>query len=287
MCHPAGCLGDNDDSQLKEVTGPISSQGCSCVAARCPGRCLDGGSIPAQQNIPQMLPAPSRALSVVGPVLCWGVTSGMGTPLGHVGLPSGCPGAGVLPTSHPPGYLCWNLGRCWEHPAARSREGWNPSEYPHLSPHPLGTPWRPCPPSIALAVASPSPSCCSPSWLGDPAWGQLARWGGLRAKPCPPQPLCPHRGAWPGGAPCPVLEGVWQALGCSVPRSTHGCSTFAALSHLTPQSGTHWGVLIPPASSGGAGSRARSPGGISPVAPHPSLHRDSAHALPLASSMCQ
>lgn len=112
---------------------------------------------------------------------------------------------------------------------------------PHTHRAPLGPPR---PPSIALAAASPSPSCCSPSWLGDPAWGQMVGWGGLRAKPCPPQPLCPHRGAWPGGAPCPVLEGVQQALGSSVPRSvprfTRGCSTFAALSHLMAQYSTHW-----------------------------------------------
>lgn len=91
--------------------------------------------------------------SITSPQCCracavLGVTSGKGTSLGHVGLPSSCLGDGVLPTSHPLGYLCWDLGRCWEHLASHSRKGWNPSEDPHSYPHPLDTPCPTSPPAL-------------------------------------------------------------------------------------------------------------------------------------------
>lgn len=58
-----------------------------------------------------------------------------------------------------------------------------------------------------------------------------SRWGGVGCGPSRPprKSRAPRCRAWPGErAPFPVL-----ALGCSVPRSAEGCSTFAALSHPT------------------------------------------------------
>lgn len=175
------------------------------------------------------------------------MTSGTGTP-GHIGadprLHGFAPRAGVLPASQPPSRLRLSPTgtlpgrRHPQRPAACRRDGWHPGEdlhrSPHLpcAPHPMSPPG---PPGIAPAAASPSPSCRSPSWLGDPAWGQPSGWGGLRAKLSPPNPRAPRRGAWPGErAPFPVPAVLWPALGCSVPRSAGGCSTFAALSHRRP-----------------------------------------------------
>lgn len=223
------------------------------------------------------------------------MTSGTGTP-GHIGadprLHGFAPRAGVLPASQPPSRLRLSPtgtlpGR--RHPqrlAACRRDGWHPGEdlhrSPHLpcAPHPMSPPG---PPGIAPAAASPSPSCRSPSWLGDPAWGQPSGWGGLRAKLSPPNPRAPRRGAWPGErAPFPVPAVLWPALGCSVPRSAGGCSTFAALSHRRPAAAASspapaekgsrsFPPPLPPASgpsSGGAGRGARRPGGLSPLTPH-------------------
>lgn len=71
----------------------------------------------------------------------------------------------------------------------RSPQGWLVARGGSVPlPTPTGCPPPQSHPGMAPAAASPSPSCRSPSWLGDPAWGQPSGWGGLRAELSPRQP---------------------------------------------------------------------------------------------------
>lgn len=77
-------------------------------------------------------------------------------------------------------------------------------------PNPVSSP-PPRNPPRSPQISSPSPSCRSPSWRADPAWGQP--WGpGLS----PPKKTPPHTPLLPR-VPVPAL--VPPAPGCSVPRS--------------------------------------------------------------------
>lgn len=142
--------------------------------------------------------------------------------------PPGClrPRGGALPR-----------GRGRQHPATRCRDGWWPGEDPCCSPHPPGAPH----PSPTPGLPQRRPHLLLPAALhpGSVIQHGGSRRGGVGCGPSrpPASPRAPRRRAWPGErAPFPVPAVVRPALGCSVPRSAGGCSTFAALSHPTPGS---------------------------------------------------
>lgn len=172
------------------------------------------------------------------------MTSGTGTP-GYIGadprLHGFAPGAGVLPASQPPSQLRLSptatlpSRRRPQRPAACHRDGWHPKEGLHCSLHLPCAP-TPCPHQAPPGSPRQQPHLLLPATLhpGSVIQHGGSRRGGVGCGPSrpPPNPRAPRRGAWPGEqAPFPVPAVVWPALGCSVPRSAGGCSTFAALSH--------------------------------------------------------
>ncbi|XP_074664072.1 synaptobrevin homolog YKT6 isoform X1 [Strix aluco] len=271
-------LGSSVADQPKEVMGPISSRGRQPLGWQqdAKGDAQTVGAPQPGSVVPQTLPALSRVLAGVGtgawpvpgrdpahqnaePWLAalgplpggrFGVISGTGTPLGTLGLTPGClalpPGASVLPASCPslPATSVPSMDLAWqEMPAAPGWGGRQPREDPHHSPH-LPCPPTPSPrqppacPRIAPAAASPSPSCRSPSWLGDPAWGQPSGRGGLRAEPSPPKPPgTPPRCLARGASPLPRPGSRPVGAGLLRPSLRRGMLHFRRFISSTPSSG--------------------------------------------------